>query len=186
MPHMVDVTFFCQAARLSSMRPDLPALNYQLVTRLDVTGMGSLYTSLRWPIMQRIVPSGKQTHLTVQFEQGQAERLHQCADRYFAQGISGLTSFGLTEFMLGQSINFYSGKVEVDDVDPTLVTAGMPCAVVGRRLQLLGGFIGLGPNLGLTYGRRSTGPAILPIDQLVRFCEGTAIVRILGLQRSAK
>lgn len=178
MAQTVALTLTSRPARFES---EDRTLDHEVLTGLGVTHIVEELVFGGWRITRNIVPGGRQVVRTVQMERGIATRLYAFAKMCWAEGRGGYSSFRLADVALNREFALPVGEpVGGAIIRAAQVTPGAACAIVGRNRVPLNGLIGLGSSLGLTYGPRSIGPAIVSIDTLLSFVGGAAICMVQG------
>jgi hypothetical protein len=154
-------------------------LEYDVLTGLSVEGSAKELTFTGWRITRNIIDGAQPSRHTVQLEASLANRLRGFAEMCWAGGRSGFGSFSLIDIVLNRSFVVRQGvSAEGSRVDIAQVTPGMPCVITTADRRPNYGFMGLGSGLGLTYGPRSLGPAVVRIAELQSFMGGAAVYTV--------
>jgi hypothetical protein len=178
MPQAVALTLTSRPARFES---EDRTLDYEVLVGLSVAHIVEALAFDGWRITRTALPGGRSTTRTIQMERGIATRLYAFAKMCWADGRGGYSSFRLADVALNQEFALpVSTPVMGQLINADRVTPGLACAVVGRNRVPLNGLIGLGAGLGLTYGPRSIGPAVVDIATLMSFVGGAAISTVQG------
>jgi len=173
---LLTVTLKGRRARFES---EDKTLEYDVLTGLGVEGTAKELVFTGWRITRNIIDGTQPSRHTVRLEASLANRLRGFADMCWAGGRGGFGSFSLIDIVLNRSFVLQQGVSAVGSrINIAQVTPGMPCVITAADRTPICGFIGLGSGLGLTYGPRSLGPAVVRIAELQSFMGGAAVYMI--------